>query len=353
VTVEDAGAGVACRDVGVSYDGAVAVDGVTLAVRAGEMVALLGPSGSGKTTLLSAIAGFLPVSAGVIEIDGRVVASAGRHVPTESRDLGFVFQAHALWPHLSALDTVAYPLRRQGTGRDAARREASALLERLGIAALASRRPAELSGGEQQRVGLGRALARRARVLLLDEPTANLDAALRATLQDEIADRRRESGAAALYATHDSAEALALADRVALMRAGRIVQVAPPRDVYERPADRWVAGLTGAVSVLHAEIEDRTPTHAAVRIGDQTAHAVEVDGVRERPAMTLVRPDWARLGGPLDAVVESVAYRGSHSDVRLSTHAGSIVVRDPGPPCVAPGDRVGWTLMRVWLVPAG
>ncbi len=213
---------VACRDVRVAYDRSVAVDGVTIDVAAGELVALLGPSGSGKTTLLSAIAGFLPVSGGEIVLDGRVASGPRRHDPPERRHIGYVFQGHALWPHLSAQDTVAYPLRRQGLDRSEARREAWALLDRLGIGGLAARRPAELSGGEHQRVGLGRALARRARVLLFDEPTANLDAELRATLQEEIAVQRRESGAAALYATHDTAEALALADRVVLMDEGRI-----------------------------------------------------------------------------------------------------------------------------------
>ncbi len=310
---------VACRRVVVDYGATRAVDGVTFELAPGETLALLGPSGSGKTTLVYAIAGFVPLTSGEIAIAGRVVAEAGRSAPPEDRAVGLVFQNYALWPHLDALDTVAYPLRRAGAGRDAARAQAAELLDRLGMAGLAHRRPAELSGGQQQRVGLARALARQAQVFLLDEPTAHLDAAVRLAAQEEIRRARRESGAAAIYASHDAAEALALADRVALLRNGRLAQLGTPAEVYERPVDLWAARLTGPASVL---------TDAAGAV--------------------LVRPEWAALGGPDDGEVEEVWYRGPHTDYRVATPLGTLVIRAAGPPTAAVGDRPGVTVHRSW-----
>ena len=183
----------------------------------GEVVALLGPSGSGKSTLLNAVAGFLPPAGGTIRLRQRVVADARRAEPPERRDVGVVFQNYALWPHLTALDTVAYPMRRRGIAPAEAKAEARRILTLLHIGQLADRRPGELSGGEQQRVGLARALARQASLYLFDEPTAHLDTHVRGVFLDELVARRSAIGAAALYATHDAEEALGLANRVALL----------------------------------------------------------------------------------------------------------------------------------------
>ncbi|MDT4912926.1 MAG: iron(III) transport system ATP-binding protein, partial [Pseudonocardiales bacterium] len=210
-----------CVGLGVRYGDVRALDGAELAVAPGEVVTLLGPSGSGKSTLLHAVAGLLQPSAGEIWLGDRLVATAGRGAPPERRDVGLVFQDFALWPHLDALATVAYPLRRAGTGRREAEAVARRLLQQLDIGSLAGRRPAELSGGQQQRVGLARALARNPRVFLLDEPTAHLDTHLRSAFQASVRDRQAATGAAAVYATHDAGEALALADRVALVVGGR------------------------------------------------------------------------------------------------------------------------------------
>ncbi len=316
-------AAVECAGVTVDYGATRAVDGVDLRLGAGETLALLGPSGSGKTTLVYAIAGFVPLAAGEIVIRGRSVATAERAVPPEDREVGMVFQNYALWPHLDALDTVAYPLRRQGLGRAAARARARELLARLGLADLGHRRPAELSGGQQQRVGLARALARDAAVYLFDEPTAHLDAAVRAAVQEEIARARRDAGAAAIYASHDAEEALALADRVALLRDGRVVQVGTPRQVYEEPVDVWAARLTGPASVLDHD-----------------------------DAALMVRPEWVRLGGPIPGEVVEVWYRGPHTDYRLETHVGTALARTLGPPAASPGDRPGIAIERSWELPA-
>ncbi|MGZ4566791.1 MAG: ABC transporter ATP-binding protein [Blastococcus sp.] len=308
----------------VGYDGTTALRGVSLTVCAGEMLALLGPSGSGKSTLLHAVAGFLSPTAGTIRLGGAAVTGDGTLLPPERRDLGVVFQNYALWPHLSALDIVAYPARRRGAGRVEARAEALAIMARLRIDHLGGRRPAELSGGEQQRVGLARALARRPSVYLFDEPTAHLDTHVRAVFLEELAARRRDSGAAAVYATHDAEEALGLADRVALLADGRLLQVGTPQQVYDEPVDLFAARLTGVASVLDAPA-----------VGGQV----------------IVRPGWARLGGRLEGVVLEVWFRGPHSDHLVRSPLGDILIREAGPPRAVPGEPVRWTLLRSWPLP--
>jgi len=347
-----------CRGVTLAYGQLTVLHDLTLAVGAGETVALLGPSGSGKSSLLYAIAGFLRPGAGEIAIAGRAVSSRRGWVPPERRSIGMVFQSYALWPHMTALETVAYPLRRSGVAATEARRRAQDLLEAVGIGRLAGRRPAELSGGEQQRVGLCRALARDPDLYLFDEPTAHLDSALRADLQKQLTNQREGSRAAALYATHDVAEALAVADRIALLRDGRIVQVGRPAEIYERPVDLWAARLTGPASTLDVFVEGLGDKRATVRVGEVSTEVV-IDGpargdgpgslLADGRRSVLVRPGWARIGGPLWGVVEEVWYRGEHTDYRLQTAAGDLTARQAGAPSCRPGEQVGWSLERVWL----
>jgi iron(III) transport system ATP-binding protein len=336
------------RSVAVRYGEAPVLRDLDLQVAPGETMVLLGPSGSGKTTFLYAVAGFLEIAAGELWIAGHPVSGPRTTVPPERRDVAVIFQHYALWPHLSALDTVAYPLRRAGHPSGVARRRAGDLLDLMGVGHLAARRPAELSGGEQQRVGVARALARDAGLVLLDEPTAHLDAPLRAALTAELADRRRRSGAAALYATHDVTEALAIADRVALLRDGCIVQVGAPGEVYDRPVDLWAARLSGPASVLRGIVVDRGRVRMAdVEIPVALASAATIE---PGPAALLVRPDWASLGGPLAGQVSAAWFRGPHTDYRLETPAGLLELREPGPPRVAVGEAVGWALRRAWLI---
>jgi ABC-type Fe3+/spermidine/putrescine transport system ATPase subunit len=342
-----------CRAITVGYDTVDVLDGLDLCVAAQEVVAVLGPSGSGKSTLLSTVAGFIDPRAGEVLLDGEVVADGRRSVPPEARNVAVVFQSGALWPHLTAADNVAYPMRRRGTGVATARSRAADLLATLGLDGLAERRPAELSGGQQQRVGLARALARGAGLYLFDEPTAHVDGPLRAALLAQMAERRAETGAAALYATHDAEEALAIADRVALLRDGRIVQLAAPAEIYGRPMDLWAARLTGPASLLAARGQVEGPGMVSVRIGDDqiTVAGGAAPGCRNGAGVALVRADWARLGGPLPGVVEQTWYRGPHTDYRLASDAGTLDLREPGGPTAHAGERVGWELRQVWLVP--
>jgi len=317
-----------CRDVHVRYGEIAALTDMSLRVGPGEVVALLGASGSGKSTLLNVVAGLVQPSSGEIWIGGRQAAGPAHSTAPERRAVGMVFQNFALWPHLSVLDTVAYPLRRAGTPAGAARATAAGLLDQLGIAHLAERRPAEISGGEQQRVGLARALARRARLYLLDEPTAHLDTHLRTAFQESVLARQRDTGAAVLYATHDAAEALALADRVALMDSGRLLQLAPPALVYDEPVSLAAAALTGPCSVLTAgHVEPVGAGELSVDLGDgpvtvrggQARPADGRTGLPAAPGVLMVRPDWVELGGPFDGRVVSVAFRGPRNGWREAT----------------------------------
>jgi ABC-type Fe3+/spermidine/putrescine transport system ATPase subunit len=242
-----------------------------------------------------------------------------------------VFQHYGLWPHLDALDSVAYPLRRAGLSTMTAREEARALLAQLRIEHLAARRPAELSGGEQQRVGLARALARHPILYLLDEPTAHLDTALKSELQAELAARMGAADAAVLLATHDVDEALAVADRVVLLRDGRVVQAGRPTQVYAEPVDAWAAAITGPASFVGREAGS--------------------DGTTASGMLDLVRPDWVAFDGPIAARVAQVRYRGSHTDYELDTAIGVIQLREPGPPRLSAGESTTCRIERRWRVP--
>ncbi len=320
-------------DLSVSYGQVGVLVGLDLELGAGQVMALLGSSGSGKTTLLHTVAGFIEPDSGVVTIGDQVVAGPGRWVAPEERRVGLVFQGAALWPHLTVLDTVAYPLRRRGTSKTQSRHEAGALLERLGLLDLADRFAAQLSGGEQQRVGLARALARDPALFLFDEPTAHLDTHLRSVVLEEITRRRAALGAAALYATHNAAEALAIADRVAVLRCGRLVQVGTPRELYEQPIDVETARLTGPASFVDASTFARPVARAA-------------------HGQVLVRPDWVRLDGDMPGRVETVRYRGPHTDHVISVLGGHLLATSPGPPRLSAGEPVGVTVTQCWPMPA-
>lgn len=220
----------------------VAVEGLTLTVGAGELVVLLGPSGCGKTTTLRLVAGLERLSSGSVEIDGRDVS----RVAPRDRDVAMVFQNYALYPHLTVYDNLAFGLKMRRTPRDDIRRRVEEVAGILGIEKLLARRPHALSGGQQQRVAFGRAVVRRPSVCLLDEPLANLDSRLRVRVRQELKRMHREFGMTALYVTHDQVEAMALGDRIVVLRNGVARQIGRPQEVFERPADRFVAGFLGS-----------------------------------------------------------------------------------------------------------
>jgi iron(III) transport system ATP-binding protein len=260
--------------------------GVDLAVARDEVVCLVGPSGCGKTTLLRIAAGVEPLQAGCVRIDERVVAGAEIDVPPERRGVGMVFQDYALFPHLNVLDNVAFGL--IGFAPAACRARAMEALAQVGMADFAKRFPHNLSGGQQQRVGLARALAPRPHLLLLDEPFSGLDTQLRMQLRDETLHMLRDSGVATVMVTHDPAEAMYMADRIAVMKAGRIVQVGPPEDLYNRPADEFVASLFGHVNRFAGTVGDgavRTVFGPVAAPGIAAGTAVQV----------LIRPEALRL----------------------------------------------------------
>lgn len=239
-----------------SYGAAKVIEGLDLEVRDGEFLSLLGPSGCGKTTTLRCIAGLEDPSGGQIRIGSEVVVDAERRLfmPPNRRGLGMVFQSYALWPHMSVFSNVAYPLRVQRRSKAEIRTRTEQALELVGLAHLAHRGTSELSGGQQQRIALARALAGQPRVLLLDEPLSNLDAALRGHMRRELRRIHQEIRRTSIYVTHDQLEAVTLSDRIVVMNKGRIEQIGTPRTVFGVPSNRWVAEFVGFDNFLDAEV---------------------------------------------------------------------------------------------------
>ncbi|MDA8044309.1 MAG: ABC transporter ATP-binding protein [Actinomycetota bacterium] len=307
------------------YGRVEAMRAMDLHIPAGRFVVLLGPSGSGKSTLVRCLAGVERLDDGELRMGGEVVADRRRHLPPERRHLGMVFQDYALWPHLTVADNVAYALRRLRPSRTEAGRRVMEMLERVGLAAHHGRYPHELSGGEQQRVALARAVVAEPGLLLFDEPLSNLDADLRERLRVQIATLSRETGATAVYITHDQAEAFALADDIGVLDQGRLVQFGRPEDVYHRPATPFVARFTGLAAEIPGRIVDRGPGPDEVE--------VEVDGgrfgARGHPegrvgdrVVVAVRPAAARLG-PVARVAELVPAVASNGQGRPAASHGS------------------------------
>jgi putative spermidine/putrescine transport system ATP-binding protein len=307
--VNGASAKVELVDLHRRYGEVRALDGLTLEIGPGELVALLGPSGCGKTTALRSLAGLERLDGGRILVGGRDITD----VPANRRDMGMVFQAYSLFPHMTARENVAFGLRLRGIGTAERRRTADRFLDLVGLADRAQRYPHQLSGGQQQRVALARALAIGPRVLLLDEPLSALDAKVRAQLRDEIRRIQLELGTTTLFVTHDQDEALAMADRVAVMHAGRLEQVAAPTELYERPRTARVAEFVGLTNRLRGEARNGAATVLGVSVPLLEGSA------RDGPVMVLVRPEAVELvpdpGGA--ARVVAASFLGSIGRVRV------------------------------------
>jgi iron(III) transport system ATP-binding protein len=308
-----------------------AVEDVTLAVHPGELFAVLGPSGCGKTTLLRVIAGFERPESGTVTVGSRMVAGEGIWVPPERRRIGMVFQDYALFPHLTVERNVGFGCERGN--REGPRRA----LELVGLQHKADRHPHELSGGERQRVALARALAPEPEVVLLDEPFSSLDATLRADLRREVELILRDAGATAILVTHDQEEALTLADRLALMRDGRIVQVGAPEDVYAKPAERWAAQFVGEVNVLPGVVRGAF-VHTDIGSFDLVSAASDAATVH-----IAVRPEQLefRVGREPNAEVVEREFRGHDVLYRLRHSAGrTLLVQLPSLELYEPGQEV-------------
>jgi len=316
----DKAATVEFRGLRREFGATVALDGLDLTVRPGEFLALLGPSGCGKTTALRMLAGFEHPDAGEVLVDGRDVTD----VPAHRRDAGMVFQSYSLFPHLNALDNVAFGLRMRKVRTAERRSRAAELLELVGLADKGDRFPHQLSGGQQQRIALARALALRPRVLLLDEPLSALDAKVRLTLREEIRRLQQELGITTLFVTHDQEEALSVADRVAVMHAGRLEQCAEPAELYGRPATAFVAEFVGTMSRIPGRLTGETVEVLGLRLpAEGTLPAVtEVD--------VLLRPEAVRVAADAtgDATVIATAFLGASTRLTVRLADGTEVKAD-------------------------
>jgi iron(III) transport system ATP-binding protein len=329
-----------------AYGATKVVKGITLSIESGEFLSLLGPSGCGKTTTLRMIAGLETPDAGTISIAREPVDGPNVHVPPERRQLGMVFQSYAVWPHKSVAQNVAYPLTLQRRPAQEIAARVRQALEWVRLSAYGERMPAQLSGGQLQRVAIARALVASPRVLLLDEPLSNLDAALREELRGEIAALRARLGTTMVFVTHDQHEALALSDRVAVMHQGVIEQVDAPERLYQSPATPFVACFVGGATRLDGVVED-----GRFVVG---AHAFPLPAgtaASPGPATLAVRPEELALEAPGPSLpLQARLFLGSATEYRFSI--GDTVLRVVGPPRAAsPGQALTVGLTRARLYP--
>jgi len=337
-----------------------AVDDVTLEIGRNEFFALLGPSGCGKTTLLRMIAGLETPTSGRIVIDGEDMTE----VPANRRPVNLVFQNYAIFPHMSVVENVEYGLMVAGEPKAERRRKATEALDLVQLGAYANRAPGQLSGGQRQRVALARALVKRPKVLLLDEPLSALDAKLREAMQLELVHLQRQLGFTFVIVTHDQDEALSIATRIAVMHDGRVMQVGAPRELYERPASRFVADFIGRINLFPAEVVEAAGGTVTCRSADLGIVRIPGDGPASGPVTLAVRPERIRIGPGADGdgriavegTVEDVAYFGDVS--RLVIAAGDRRVQASLPNTesasaeIRPGDRrrLHWSADDVLLL---
>jgi spermidine/putrescine transport system ATP-binding protein len=314
------------KSFGPAGSGVVALDNVSLEIPGNEFFTLLGPSGCGKTTLLRMIAGFEYPTAGNILLYGEDIAM----LPPFKRPINTVFQSYALFPHKSVAENIGFGLKMQHRPKAEIEARVARMLRLVRLDELRDRRPSQISGGQQQRVALARALAPSPKVLLLDEPLSALDYKLRKEMQLELKRMQHETGITFIFVTHDQEEALTMSDRIAVMNKGRVLQVGTPREIYTRPADRFVAGFIGETNFLPCTAVSRDHTNAVAQLGDGFAIEVESDsGFADGTAATLsIRPEHARIvadrrSGTLDATIENLVFIGTGLQVHARLNDGS------------------------------
>lgn len=346
------------RQVRKTYGDVVAVDGLDLSIKPGEFVTLLGPSGSGKTTTMMMVAGFEDHTSGSVLIDGRPVDS----LPPRERNLGVVFQNYALFPHMSARENVEFALRMRKVPKAESRERAEAALDRVGLAGLGGRRPRQLSGGQQQRVALARALVFNPAALLLDEPMAALDKRLREHMQEEIKTLQKSLGISVLFVTHDQDEAMAMSDRIVVMKDGRIMQSGPPEEVYNYPLTDWVASFLGDTNLIPATVLERDGNLAVVDLGSLGVGRVRDRGAQGEKYAVSIRPEHLKFR------TAPVAENGGTGELTSSTNLGATIrhrlsvgghdlqLRELSSDAEAPGRRaagpvhVGWDADKAQLL---
>ncbi len=319
-------------DVTKRYGEAVALDGISLRIDSGEFFCLLGPSGCGKTTTLNLIGGFIPLTSGELRIEGRRVTD----LPPHKRNVNTVFQNYALFPHMSVADNVAFGLRMEGMSDREIEERVTEYLELVGLAAYHDRYPGQLSGGQAQRVALARALAKRPAVLLLDEPLGALDLKLRKQMQVELSRIHRQVGTTFVFVTHDQEEALSMSTRIAVMANGRVRQIGSPREIYQGPADRFVADFIGESNFLEGRL-DAGGDGSGFQLSDGTVvpASARAGASRNGHVALMVRPESVGVGrqaptGPAPTVAirgraTNIAFMGNHTRITVQTDAGILV----------------------------
>ncbi|MBB3609726.1 ABC transporter ATP-binding protein [Rhizobium sp. BK602] len=311
-----------------SFGAFTAIPDLSLTIEPGTLVTLLGPSGCGKTTTLRMLAGLEHPSSGRILIGGKDVTM----LPANERDVSMVFQSYALFPHMTALDNVAYGLESSGIRRKEARERAEEGLKLVGLAGMGQRLPAELSGGQQQRVAVARALVLEPQVLLLDEPLSNLDARLRRRVRTEIRELQQRLGFTAVYVTHDQDEALAVSDRIIIMQDGRIAQQGTPRELYDTPASAFIADFMGEANVVPCDIVSVENGSATINV-EGLEHRVPGRNIRAGRAQLAVRPNAITLAprasdSAFNGQITHTAYLGDHVEYEVKTRNGTLYVVD-------------------------
>ena len=320
------------KHVSKRFGNTLAVSDFNAVIADGEFVSFLGPSGCGKTTTLRMVAGFLEPTEGEVFIGQRLVSSAEQRVavPPEKRHIGMVFQSYAVWPHKNVFDNVAYPLRIQKKKKTEIQEKVQHVLGLVKLSGMEDRYPHQLSGGQQQRVALGRALVMEPDVLLLDEPLSNLDAKLREEMRFEIKDLQSRIRVTIIYVTHDQAEAMAMSDRIFVMNAGRTLQVGSPKDIYEKPADRFVADFIGLTNLLPCHIAG--PDRVVLQDGTgESAVTCSIPPGVTGSALISIRPEHLEMGNPnggLRGEVSRAVYLGRVVDYRV--RVGKLELRVEG-----------------------
>lgn len=352
------GSSISIRNVVKSYGAFLASDRISMDIEPGEFITLLGPSGSGKTTLLNLLSGFQRLDSGEILVDGRRIDN----VPTHKRGFGMVFQSYALFPNMTVAQNVAFPLRMAGADRVTTDRRVAETLEIMRLSEHAQKAPSQMSGGQQQRVAIARAIVMRPKVVLMDEPLSALDRRLRESIQIEIRDLHQTIGSTILFVTHDQSEALTMSDRIAVMDAGRIIQIGRPAEIYRHPKTKFVASFVGESNLIDAEVMQKTGT--TVTLKNRAGYVFQAesrDAVGAGRVTVLLRPERIRISdtamaNSLPATVTSALFLGETLRIEVRIEGGeTLLIRCTDTasrplPTVGQHLHVGWVADDCWVL---